>query len=63
MSFYVSYPDGREIITDGMYFTTTTTVTVIVRDSSVEVTASLVGAPELLGSTYVTTKGGAAHSN
>lgn len=40
MGFVVTYPDGKQISTEPVYFTITTTVTAIVTDSTVEVTSN-----------------------
>lgn len=41
MEFVATYPDGRHVTSLPMYFTTATTVTAVVTDSGVEVTAEL----------------------
>lgn len=41
MGFVVNYPDGRQISSTPVYFTTATTVTAVVTDSGVEVRSEL----------------------
>ncbi|MGY8820263.1 MAG: hypothetical protein ACKVLM_12775 [Pseudomonadales bacterium] len=41
MAFMVTYPDGRQLTSLPVYFTTTTTVTAAVTDSIVDVSAKL----------------------
>lgn len=41
MAFVVTYPDGRQLTSLPMYFTTAMTVTAVVTDNQVDVTAEL----------------------
>ncbi|MGA6099124.1 hypothetical protein ACPESN_14805 [Stutzerimonas marianensis] len=41
ITFVVTYPDGTQITSQAMYFTTATTVTAVVSDSGVEATTEL----------------------